>query len=169
MKRRDFLRLAATSSGMLMCGGVRLAQAQQAYNGPFWLLVEADGGWDPTSFCDPKGSGLGPNGDINNYDQNDIRQIGNIRYAPPPDMFANNTSMFSNQDFFDAHYQNLVVINGIDQGTNSHAVGATAIWTGSRVLDYPSIAALIAAENASELALPFVVNARRCDQQRLTI
>ncbi|NNE34965.1 MAG: DUF1501 domain-containing protein [Rhodothermales bacterium] len=156
MKRRDFLRLAATSSGMLMCGGVQLAQAQQSYNGPFWLLVEARGGWDPTSFCDPKGSGLGENGDINNYDQNDIRQIGNIRYAPPPDMFASNTSLFSNQDFFEAHYQNMVVINGINYGTNGHNVGMRAGWTGSKVQDYPSIAALIASENAGELSLPFV-------------
>jgi len=157
MKRRDFLRLAATSSGMLLCGGVRLAQAQQAFNGPFWLLVEARGGWDPTSFCDPKGFGLGENGDINNYDQNDIRQIGNIRYAPPPDMFANNTNLFSNRDFFEAHYQKLAVINGINHGTNSHPVGRTASWTGSRALNYPSIAALIASENAGDLALPFVV------------
>lgn len=141
---------------MLLCGGVPLAQAQQAYNGPFWLLVEARGAWDPTSFCDPKGFGLGENGDINNYDQNDIRQIGNIRYAPPPDMFANNSSLFSNQDFFQAHYQRLVVVNGINHGTNSHPVGRTASWTGSRALEYPSIAALIAAENAGDLSLPFV-------------
>ena len=156
MKRRDFIRLAATSGGLLLCGGVRLAQAQQAYNGPFWLLVEARGGWDPTSFCDPKGSGLGENGDINNYDQNDIRQIGNLRYAPPPDMFANDSSLFSNRDFFEAHYQNLVVINGINYGTNGHNVGMRAGWTGSLAGDYPSIAALIAAENAGDLSVPFV-------------
>ena len=156
MKRRDFLRLAATSSGMLLCGGVRLAQAQQAYSGPFWLLVEARGGWDPTSFCDPKGFGLGPNGDINNYDQNDIRQIGNIRYAPPPDSFANDTNLFSNRDFFEAHYQKLVVINGINHGTNGHTAGRTASWTGSLARNYPSIAALIASENAGDLSLPFV-------------
>ena len=156
MKRRDFLRLAATSSGMLLCGGVRLAQAQQTYSGPYWLLVEARGGWDPTSFCDPKGFGLGENGDINNYDQNDIRQIGNIRYAPPPDSFANDTSLFSNRDFFEAHYQKLVVINGINHRTNGHTAGRTASWTGSLARDYPSIAALIASENAGDISLPFV-------------
>jgi len=161
MKRRDFIRLAATSSGMLLCGGVRLAQAQQAYSGPFWLLVEARGGWDPTSFCDPKGFGLGENGDINNYDQNDIRQIGNIRYAPPPDSFANDSSLYSNRDFFEAHYQNLVVINGIDHGTNGHTAGRTASWTGSLARNYPSIAALIASENAGDLSLPFVATSSR--------
>lgn len=157
MKRRDFMRMTVTASGMLLCGGARLAMAQQAYSGPFWLFVEANGGWDPTSFCDPKGAGLGPNGDINNYDQGDIGQIGNIRYAPPPDSFAA-SSLFSNQDFFEAHYQRLVVINGINYGTNSHDVGQTASWTGTRSLDYPSIAALIAAENAGDLSLPMVAS-----------
>lgn len=157
MKRRDFMRMTVTAGGMLLCGGTRLAMAQQAYSGPYWLFIEADGGWDPTSFCDPKGSGLGPNGDINNYDQGDIRQIGNIRYAPPPDSFASST-LFSNQDFFEAHYQRLVVVNGINHGTNSHQVGRTASWTGSRALDYPSIGALIASENAGDLALPMVAS-----------
>jgi uncharacterized protein (DUF1501 family) len=157
MKRRDFMRLTATASGMLMCGGVRMALAQHAFSGPYWLFIEARGGWDPTSFCDPKGSGLGVNGDINNYDQNDIGRIGNLRYAPPPDSFASST-LYSNRDFFEAHYQRLVVINGINYRTNSHEVGSTASWTGSRANNYPALAALIASETAPEFALPFVAN-----------
>jgi uncharacterized protein (DUF1501 family) len=158
MKRRDFLKMTATASGLLLCGNTRLALAQQAFSGPYWLFIEASGGWDPTSFCDPKGSGLGVNGDINNYDQNDIGQIGNIRYAPPPDSFANDTSLFRNQDFFEAHYQRLLVINGLNHGTNSHVVGRTASWTGSRARNYPSIGALIAAEEAPDLSMPIVAN-----------
>ncbi len=158
MKRRDFLRLSATASGLLLCGNTRLALAQAAFSGPHWLFIEARGGWDPTSFCDPKGLGLGVNGDINNYDQNDIGQIGNIRYAPPPDSFANDATLFRNQDFFEAHFQRLLVINGINYGTNSHAVGQTASWTGSRARNYPSIGALIAAEEAPDLSMPIVAN-----------
>ncbi|MBT8433206.1 MAG: DUF1501 domain-containing protein [Gammaproteobacteria bacterium] len=158
MKRRDFMRMTATAGGLLACGNARLAFGQAAFSGPNWLFIEARGGWDPTSFCDPKGFGLGVNGDINNYDQNDIGQIGNIRYAPPPDSFANNTTLFKNQDFFEAHYQRLLVINGINYGTNSHSVGRTASWTGSRARNYPSIGALIASEEAPDLALPIVAN-----------
>ncbi len=158
MKRRDFLKLSATASGLLLCGNTRLALAQAAFSGPYWLFIEAVGGWDPTSFCDPKGFGLGVNGDINNYDQNDIGQIGNIRYAPPPSSFANDTSLFKNQDFFEAHFQRLLVINGINYGTNSHEVGRTASWTGSRARNYPSIGALIASEEAPDLAMPIVAN-----------
>ncbi|MDJ0911380.1 MAG: DUF1501 domain-containing protein [Woeseiaceae bacterium] len=158
MKRRDFLRLSASASGMLLCGGTQMAFAQQAFSGPYWLFVEARGGWDPTSFCDPKGFGLGVNGDINNYDAADIGQAGNISYAPAPDMFANDNSLFSNADFFDAHFQRLVVVNGINYGTNSHSVGRTASWTGSRSLNYPSIAPLIAWQQAPGLSLPFVAS-----------
>ena len=158
MKRRDFIRMTATAGGLLACGNARLAFGQAAFSGPNWLFIEARGGWDPTSFCDPKGFGLGVNGDINNYDQNDIGQAGNIRYAPPPDSFANDTTLFKNQDFFEAHFQRLLVINGINYGTNSHSVGRTASWTGSRARNYPSIGALIASENAPDLALPIVAN-----------
>ena len=158
MKRRDFMRMTATAGGLLVCGGTRLALAQQAFSGPYWLFIEARGGWDPTSFCDPKGFGLGVNGDINNYDQNDIRQIGNIRYAPPPDSFVNDTELYSNREFFEAHYERLVVVNGINHGTNSHSVGRTASWTGSRARNYPSIGALIASEEGGELSLPMVAN-----------
>ena len=158
MKRRDFLKFGVTASGLLLYGNTRLGLAQQAFSGPHWLFIEARGGWDPTSFCDPKGFGFGANGDINNYDRNDIGQIGNIRYAPPPNLFANDTSLFSNQDFFEAHFQRLLVINGINYGTNSHTVGRTASWTGSRARNYPSIGALIAAEEAPDLALPIVAN-----------
>ena len=158
MKRRDFIRMTATAGGMIALGGTRLALAQQAFSGPFWLFIEARGGWDPTSFCDPKGFGLGVNGDINNYDPNDIGQIGNIRYAPPPDLFASDPNLFKNQDFFEAHFQRLLVINGINHGTNSHSVGRTASWTGSRALNYPSIGALIASEEAPDLSLPIVAN-----------
>ncbi|MEM7612954.1 MAG: DUF1501 domain-containing protein [Pseudomonadota bacterium] len=168
MKRRDFLRLSATASGMMLCGGVRLAQAQQAFSGAHWLLIEANGGWDPTSFCDPKGFGLGVNGDINNYDQADIGQAGNIRFAPPPDSFAS-SSLFSNADFFNAHFERLVVVNGINHGTNSHTVGRTASWTGTRVREYPSIGPMVAWGNNPELSLPFVASQSRESSKTLGI
>ena len=168
MKRRDFMRLSATASGMLLCGGVRMALAQQAYSGPYWLFVEANGGWDPTSFCDPKGvpdsEDIADQGSLrqrpgvlNTYYESEIGQAGNIRYAGTP-LMHRNAGLFSNADFFDAHFQRLVVVNGVNHRTNSHDVGRTASWTGSRALNYPSIAALIASENAPDLSLPMVAN-----------
>jgi uncharacterized protein (DUF1501 family) len=168
MKRRDFMRMTATAGGFILCGGAKLALAQQAYSGPFWLFVEASGGWDPTSFCDPKGVPAGEDianqaslrqrpGILNTYYESEIGQAGNIRYAATP-LMHRSAGLFSNADFFDAHFQNLVVVNGINYGTNSHQVGRTASWTGSRALDYPSIAALVASETAGDLALPMVAS-----------
>ena len=157
MKRRDFLKIS-TAAGLMSVGGTRLAQAQSSFSGPYWLLIEARGGWDPTSFCDPKGRGLGVNGDINDYDQNAIGTVGNLAYAPPPDSFPGGGGLYSNQEFFTNHFQRMVVVNGIDMGTNSHDVGRTAAWTGSRALNYPSIAAVVAGEVAPDFALPFVAS-----------
>ncbi len=159
MNRRELLKMGVTAGGLLVCGGVRMALAQQPYTGPYWLFVEADGGWDPTSFCDPKGAGFGPDGAINTYDPGDIGSIGNLRYAPPPERFANDASLYRNRDFFEAHYQRLLVINGVNYGTNSHVVGRTVSWTGRHATGYPAIPALIAAETASDLAIPFLTNA----------
>ena len=54
MKRRAFLNglaLTAVSAG----AGFRLPFANAAeYEGKLFAFVQADGGWDPTSFCDPK-------------------------------------------------------------------------------------------------------------------
>jgi uncharacterized protein (DUF1501 family) len=161
MKRRDFIKL---STGALVCGPVRLALAQAAgHPGPYYMLIEARGGWDPTSFCDPKGRGNGPNGDINNYEPADIGQIGNLSYAPPPDSFLPGGANFINglyspQDFFQAHFQRLTVINGINYGTNSHNVGRTASWTGTRAREYPSFGALVASELAADQPVPFVAS-----------
>ena len=157
MKRRDFLKIS-TAAGLMSVGGVRLTQAQSTFSGPYWLLIEARGGWDPTSFCDPKGRGKGPNGDINDYDQLAIGTAGNFAYAPPPDSFPGGGGLFTNQEFFTNHFQRLVVVNGIDMGTNSHDVGRTAAWTGTRSRNYPSIAAVVAGEVAPDFALPFVAS-----------
>lgn len=157
MKRRDFLKFSS-AAGLMSVGGTSLVQAQSSYTGPYWLFIEANGAWDPTSFCDPKGRGLGPNGDINNYDQNDIQTAGNIAYAPPPDSFPGGGGLFSNQEFFTNHHERLVVVNGIDMGTNSHRIGQKAAFTGSLPENYPSLAAIIAAELGADRAIPYIVS-----------
>ena len=54
MKRRSFLKgllaLAAVAPGFRL----PLVQATDGYDGKLFVFVQADGGWDPTSFCDPK-------------------------------------------------------------------------------------------------------------------
>ena len=86
-----------------------------------------DGGADPTQFCDPKTNTPGER-KINNWADNDEpRQIGNITFAP----IADNEWLLSR---FGA---DMLVINGVDYGTNSHTTGKMYAKTGSNAEGKP--------------------------------
>ncbi|MDE0207886.1 MAG: DUF1501 domain-containing protein, partial [Candidatus Tectomicrobia bacterium] len=107
---------------------------------------QADGGWDPTSFCDPKSNTRGEPV-INHWAQYDeVRQVGSISYAP----FANNVA------FFEKYYQRMLVINGVDAQTNSHTVGIVHNWSGRNSEGYPTLSALLAAHYAPTLPIPYL-------------
>ena len=54
MNRRNALKgLAAGAVGAWAGFRLPLAHADD-YAGRFFVFIQADGGWDPTSFCDPK-------------------------------------------------------------------------------------------------------------------
>ena len=144
MQRRSFVK------GMLALGAasgfrVPLANATD-YTGKLFVFVQADGGWDPTSFCDPKTNTTGEP-KINHWaDDGEIQEAGNIRYAP----FANN------QAFFDKYYRRMLVINGVDAQTNSHTAGVVHNWSGRISEGYPTTTALLAAHNGQGLAMPYL-------------
>ena len=144
MKRRDFMRImlgAGTAPGFR----VPLANAAD-YHGKLFAFVQADGGWDPTSFCDPKTNVAGEP-IINHWaEAGEVRQAGNIRYAP----FANN------QAFFDKYYQRILVVNGVDAQTNSHTAGVVHNWSGRISEGYPTTTALLAAHNGAGLSMPYL-------------
>ena len=155
MKRRDVLKILGWTG--LSCvgpwGGSAfrhvLAQppAPGVYDGPFWILLHAGGGWDPTSLCDPKGRANENEDDpVNRYLRGDIRQAGNIRYAPVEGM----------EVFFERYASQLTVLNGLDTGTNGHDQGVRGTWSGQTGEGYPSMGALVAAANGPELPLSFI-------------
>jgi uncharacterized protein (DUF1501 family) len=143
MDRRDFLKL--TSMAGLGVAAANLpfsgsASAGAPYTGPLYVTIHASGGWDVTSFCDPKGS-TGPDdpNPMNHYLATDIGtaagSTSGMRYAPTPE----------NQAFFDKYAKDLMVINGLDTSTNSHDVGTRVTWSGTLVENKASFAALVAA------------------------
>ena len=90
MRRRTILKGLLSTAGVAATG-FRLPLAHAAdYTGKLFVFVQADGGWDPTSFCDPKAN-TAAEPVINHWAERDeIREAGNIPYAP----FANNATLF---------------------------------------------------------------------------
>ena len=99
MDRRDFLRGLAAMTPM---AGFRLPLANASdYRGKLFVFVQADGGWDPTSFCDPKTNTAGEPL-INHWAKSaEIHQAGSISYAP----FARNEAFFRKYYREDAGHQ----------------------------------------------------------------
>ena len=146
MKRRDVLKsLIAATAGI--SAGFRLPLAHAAdYGGKLFAFVQADGGWDPTVFCDPKVNTPGEPVITHWSEREDVRQAGNIPYAP----FANNAT------FFEKYYDRMLVINGVDAQTNSHTVGITHNWSGRNSEGFPTTTALLAAHYGGEMPAPYL-------------
>ena len=120
--------------------------AQTSYAGKYLLSIQLDGGADFTSFCDPK-INIAGEPEINRWARTaDIQQVGNLSYAP----FAGNAQ------FFEKYFQDILVLNGVDAQTNSHTVGITNNWSGRNSAGFPTITALMAAQNGPELPLAYL-------------
>ena len=144
-------RRAILSRTLLMAGGAiasfRLPLAYAAdYVGKLFVFVQADGGWDPTSFCDPKANV--PDEPVINHwaERNEIQQAGNIPYAP----FARNAA------FFEKYHDRTLVINGVDAQTNSHTVGIVHNWSGRNSEGYPTTTSLLAAHYAPNSSVSYL-------------
>lgn len=146
MKRRDFLRLAA-SLGVVLVGPAVARPARSAeYDGLFWVTIHASGGWDPTMLCDPKGRPNSSTDGVNNYLIDEIGEVGPFRYAP----------LSGHREFFERYRDQLLVINGLDTGTNSHDTGTRHVWSGAMGATMPSFSALAAAAGDPSAPLSFL-------------
>lgn len=136
MRRRNFLKLAAASGvAVLEPRGLRHAHALEGggRRGPFWLFVQAQGGWDPLLLCDPKPGPGRHQGSPGWYDE--VGSAGSIKYAP----------LARNRKFFDRHFQRTPVINGLNTESILHDVGARHVLSGKLTEGYPSLPAILAA------------------------
>lgn len=160
MDRRKFLKIAAMT-GLTVSAplGIRRALAKpDPYPGPYFVLVNASGGWDPVYLCDPK-----PNGALNRL-YGDPATQGKIQYAPTPlddaslGLEAGTVAnyLMSNQQFFETYGPSLTVVNGIDMQTNNHDGGSRATWSGRLDEGFPSIGAVIAATRAPDSSLAYI-------------
>src|SRR2546421_7193404 len=118
--RRDFLKLCSlTGIGFACPGGmtsVLRADAKETppYDGPFYVVFNASGGWDTTYLMDPKGIN-----EMNRlYKEGDILTKGAHKYAPTAKTKA--AVGMSNEDFYAQFGDELLVLNGLDYSVNNH-------------------------------------------------
>jgi hypothetical protein len=132
-------------------GGAWGAQAEPApYEGPFYIVFNASGGWDTTYLMDPKGVN-----DINRlYKEGDIATEGHHKFAPNA---AQVKAGMSNEEFFKKYGPELLVVNGLDYSVNNHDPCSRYMATGKLdSLAYPTFAALVAACRGSQHPLAFL-------------
>ena len=146
MKRRQLLHWMGKGLALSALPTANLYATEPNYTGRLLLTVQADGGWDVTSVCDPKMNVPGED-EINVWARSaEIQTAGNIQYAP----FA------SSEAFFQKYYRDILVINGIDSQTNAHAVGILHSWSGRNAAGYPSLPALMTAIDAPTMPMSYV-------------
>jgi len=154
MDRRKFVRLCGSAGlGLAVPAGLPASEDRaehQPYEGPYYVVFNASGGWDTTYIMDPKGVN-----DINKlYKAGDIVTEGNHKLAP---IAKHITTGMSTEAFFKKYGSELLVINGMDYSVNNHDPCARYMATGKLdSLAYPTFAALVAACRGAKYPLAFL-------------
>lgn len=154
--RRDFLKLCGLAGlGFACSGGLEALLAddkkeQPPYDGPYYIVFNASGGWDTTYLMDPKGI----DGINRLYQAGDILTLGNHKFAPTE---KHKQGGLSNEEFYKEFGRELLVLNGLDYSVNNHSPGARYMATGKLdSLAYPTFAALVAACKGPTCPLSFL-------------
>jgi uncharacterized protein (DUF1501 family) len=159
MHRRRFMKVAGIAGLSVMAPlALRDRDARAGnmkYGGPYWIMVNAGGGWDATMLTDPKGGTMGDKSSVDQaYAAGTEGHAGpEIQYAPIS-YSSNGTLVQSAQKFWDAHHQRMLVLNGVDTTTNNHDAGSRTTWSGQLTEGFPSFAAMVAASASTAQPVP---------------
>ncbi|HET8706460.1 MAG TPA: hypothetical protein VFM46_09175, partial [Pseudomonadales bacterium] len=158
MQRRTFLKMLALSGLAQVAPVGFVSEAYAATPNRFWICLQAEGGWDPTNFCDPKPS---ENNGHNWYSSAEIRRdLCSFPVAPYcPSAAGDPVADAAKWENFWRNWGNkMLVINGIDMRTNGHDTGTRATWSGQQRSGLPSIGALIAGVIAPTAGMAYIGN-----------
>jgi uncharacterized protein (DUF1501 family) len=153
--RRDFLKLCGLAGLGLAApigqfDAARAESADDGYAGPYYVVLNASGGWDTTYLMDPKGI----DGINRLYQEGDILTRGAHKFAPTE---KHKDGGMSNEEFYAEFGDQLLVFNGLDYSVNNHSPGARYMATGKLdSLAYPTFAALVAACQGPACPLSFL-------------
>jgi hypothetical protein len=165
MNRRDVIKLLSLAGLAAICpaGVSSVTAGETKYKGPYWIMINASGGWDPTIVCDPKGGKLknaaepdqGYTADSVNHFEKPV-QIGPFSAAPKTyaTYQEGGVELYSSERFLTDHGGKILVVNGVDTTTNNHEVGNRVTWAGRTEEGQPALAALLAAHGAKGKDLP---------------
>jgi hypothetical protein len=151
MRRRDFLQWCGSAGlGLAVPVGLRAQAEPPPYEGPYYIVFNASGGWDTTYLMDPKGVG-----GINRlYREGDIQTQGAHRFAPTA---KHAQGGMSNEAFYERYGKELLVLNGLDYSVNNHDPCSRYMATGKLdSLAFPTFAALVAACKGLQYPLAFL-------------
>ena len=144
MKRRDFLKTlsAIGASSALLPKQAHASEDLSSYDGPIFVYYNCNAGIDQSSWVDPRA-----NEAINTWATGGTSygQSGNIRYAP----------MANNDAFFQKYGSSMLVINGVNIQSNSHASRSYRA-TGQKTPGHPQIAELFSAINGTGRPLAYL-------------
>jgi uncharacterized protein (DUF1501 family) len=153
--RRDFLKLCGLA-GLGVAVPLRFPLPthgegkNEPYEGPYYVVFNASGGWDTTYLMDPKGI----NGINRLYKEGDILTHGAHKFAPTAKHIQGG---LSNEDFYAEFGKDLLTFNGLDYSVNNHSPGARYMATGKLdSMAYPTFAALVAACQGPACPLAFL-------------
>src|SRR5215204_2703547 len=111
--RRDFLKLCGLTGLGFACPGhmnslmAAGTKGQEPYDGLYYIVFNASGGWDTTYLMDPKGIN-----EINRlYKEGDILTKGAHKYAP---IKKHAKGGMPNEDFYAEFGDELLAFNGLD-------------------------------------------------------
>lgn len=146
MNRRDFIKTLGAVASVVSMPSLVHASTSSTANNNYLLMINAYGGWDVTSYCDPKENVAGQPMITQWSTTQKTQKVGNISYAP----IANNA------EFFNKHYQKMCVINGFDVATFGHGSGRRVNASGRLIASHPSIAALFASTHQNLPLMPYL-------------
>ncbi len=126
----------------------RRARAANKYAGPYFVALNAGGGWDPTMLTDPKGGTI-------NKTFTAAATAGNLSYAPIEYKDDDSGKVaYTAKAFFEKYKDRLLVINGVDTTTNNHDTGSRITWSGMSTEGQPALAAMFAAQQTKDAPIP---------------
>jgi hypothetical protein len=119
MNRRRFLKVCGLT-GLAVMAPISLREGRASstkYTGPFFVTVNAGGGWDPTLLCDPKGGVADDPKSVNQSYTPDQRSTAGSIPVAPTEQVVDGITVESAPNFFNKHGGRLTVLNGIDNST----------------------------------------------------